>query len=65
MIRISKEEKFALVKKYPELQKEIVRSEIQHSDRGAYYVPEVPKVLGFLNQYWKTRTIERWARTNG
>ena len=62
MIRISKEEKFALVKEHPELQKEVVRSERQRSNRHGYYVTESEAVKKFLAKYWKDRIIERLVR---
>jgi hypothetical protein len=64
LIKISKEEKFALVKKYPEIEREITRTCKQRSKRGNYYAPAVPRVIAFLNHFWDSRTIEGWREDN-
>lgn len=60
MVRISKEEAFALRKAFPDL--ELLRTMVKHSDRGAFFVAEYPHVLKFLENYWKSKTIERWEK---
>lgn len=56
---ISKEEAFALRKAFPDL--ELSRTMINHSDRGHFFVPEYPKVIRFLEDYWNKKTVERWT----
>lgn len=62
LIEISKEVKFALVKKHPELEDEITRTMRQRSKRGKYYVTALPRIIALINQYWDERTTERLVR---
>jgi hypothetical protein len=65
LIRISKEEKFALVKEHPNLQKEIYRSEKQRSNRHGYYITQNDEVVKALAKYWRERITERLVRNDG
>jgi hypothetical protein len=58
LIKISKEEAFALRKAFPDL--EISRTVRQKTARGRFFVAEYPRVLRFLENYWNEKTIERW-----
>lgn len=58
LLKISKPEKFALVEKYPDLQKEIYRTARQRSKRGRFFVPEYARVIAFLEDYWKSKISE-------
>ena len=65
MIKISKEEKFALVAEHPELEKEIVRTMRQCSSRHNYFVTYSKTVSDFLKRYWDGRIIKRLESKNG
>lgn len=59
--QISKEEANVLRKAFPDL--EISRTMRQRAAKH-HFVPEYPKVIKFLENYWLSKTVERFGETD-